>query len=816
MRQIINNHFRLTLSKYNLIKFFLASVLIISLGCSDIFYQVEVKSPDGNNKFILHLDKGKLYYKVNRNKKKIISKSLLGIKFKNGQSLIDGFNYVKTKSNNVDQTWEQPWGEQRLIRNNYNEAVVSFESSDATNNELDIIVRAYNDGIAFRYNVRKVGETKELIISDEITEFDFKNDAKSWWIKAYDPNRYEQLYTESLISEIDTVHTPLTMKFNDGTHVSIHEASLINYSSMQIAGTNSTKLHCDLAPWSNGDKVRTSIPFKTPWRTIKITDSAKDLVSSFLNLNCNSPNELKDVSWIKPSKYIGIWWGMITGKWTWGEGFRHGATNKRGKKYVDFAAKHGFDEVLIEGGSSGFTGLFPGDTVKTSFTKTTPDFNLADVQNYAINNGVSIQAYHETSASTLNYLAQIDDAFLLMNNLGMQKAKIGHVGHMMDKKEYHYGQYAVNYYRKVIEKAAEYNIAVNFHEPIKDTGERRTYPNLLTREGARGMEYNAWGNGGNPVNHTTILPFTRMLESPMDFTPGIFDLLYKNLDTKTNEEVPVKIKLIDEGNGYTNIRYKGGESFWQTKPMKLEYKIIDGDSISVWSITEMMKPGEWEWGISAHDVLSDNNNVWLLSLLNLNNRSINISSDGKVTGDISIKIPNQKFNQQKKYKASKQDLNEVGSNVFGKTQRVNTTLAKQLAYYVVLYSPMQMASDFIENYNESAFQFIKDVPVDWDETKVLNAEIGEYFSVVRKDKNSQDWYLGSITNEIQRDFNFSLDFLDSGKQYIATIYKDSKNTHWDNNPNEYTIEKIKVNNKDSLKLKLKPGGGCAIRFNYIE
>jgi hypothetical protein len=387
----------------------------------------------------------------------------------------------------------------------------------------------------------------------------------------------------------------------------------------------------------------------------------------------------------------------------------------------------------------------------------------------------------------------------------------------MDKVEYHYGQHAVNYYRKVLEIASKYNVAVNFHEPIKDTGERRTYPNMLTREGARGMEYNAWGNGGNPVDHTTILPFTRMLESPMDFTPGIFDLLYENLDFDSKDEIPVKITLIDKGNGYTNIRYKGGESFWQTKPMSMEYKVEDNDTTYIWSITEMMKPGQWDWGIAAHDIESDNNNVWLLELLNLENRSINISKSGKVYGDIKLTIPNQGFDLKNKFRASVNDLKEVGSNVFGKTQRVNTTIAKQLAYYVVLYSPMQMASDFIENYKDQpGLQFIKDVPVDWEISNVLNANIGEYVSIVRKDKNSSDWYLGSITNKVSRDFDFSLDFLEPNKEYIATIYKDGENADWENNSKDLLIEKIKVKSNTTLSLKLASGGGVAVRFNYIE
>lgn len=791
-------------------------VLILGISC-DKNDSIIISSPSEINNFVLKINEGKILYSVYQGNKKVISQSQLGIKFKNGVSLTNNFKLLSATDKVFDETWEQPWGENKFIRNNYTESIVSFQSNDNFNYKTDIIVRVYDDGVAFRYNVKKLANINEVVITDEITEFNIAKNAKSWWIKAYDPNRYEQLYNKSTISEIDTVHTPLTMRFDDETHISIHEASLSNYSSMQIVGTGSKKLHCDLAPWSNGDKVRTTIPFKTPWRTIKITNNAKDLISSNITINSNPPNKLDDVSWIKPSKYIGIWWGMIIGKWTWEEGFRHGATVERSKKYIDFASKNGFDEVLVEGISAGFTGLFPGDTVTTSYTKTTPDFDLFEVQNYAQKKGVSLQAYHETSASTLNYMAQIEDAFSLMKEVGMQKAKIGHVGARMDKVEYHYGQHAVNYYRKVLEIASKYNVAVNFHEPIKDTGERRTYPNMLTREGARGMEYNAWGNGGNPVDHTTILPFTRMLESPMDFTPGIFDLLYENLDFDSKDEIPVKITLIDQGNGYTNIRYKGGESFWQTKPMSMEYKVEDNDTTYIWSITEMMKPGQWDWGIAAHDIESDNNNVWLLGLLNLENRSINISKSGKVYGDIKLTIPNQGFDLKNKFRASVNDLKEVGSNVFGKTQRVNTTLAKQLAYYVVLYSPMQMASDFIENYKDQpGLQFIKDVPVDWEISNVLNANIGEYVSIVRKDKNSSDWYLGSITNKVSRDFDFSLDFLEPNKEYIATIYKDGENAHWENNPKDLLIEKIKVKSNTTLSLKLASGGGVAVRFNYIE
>ena len=357
-------------------------VLILGISCNKND-SIIISSPSEINNFVFKINEGKIFYSVYLGNKKVISQSQLGIKFKNGVSLTNNFNLISTNNNKVDETWEQPWGENKFIRNNYTESIISLQSNDNFNYETDIIVRVYDDGVAFRYNVKKLANINEVVITDEITEFNIAKNAKSWWIKAYDPNRYEQLYNKSTISEIDTVHTPLTMRFDDGTHLSIHEASLSNYSSMQIVGTNSKKLHCDLAPWSNGDKVRTTIPFKTPWRTIKITNNAKDLISSNITINSNPPNKLGDVSWIKPSKYIGIWWGMIIGKWTWEEGFRHGATVERSKKYIDFASKNGFDEVLIEGTSAGFTGLFPGDTVTTSYTKTTPDFNLKEVQNYA-------------------------------------------------------------------------------------------------------------------------------------------------------------------------------------------------------------------------------------------------------------------------------------------------------------------------------------------------------------------------------------------------------------------------------------------------
>lgn len=806
----MNKHRRMTGQSMLLMLFVLMS------ACHSNLNEVVINSPNNTNTVTILIDEGNLLYKVNHENKPIILPSRLGFIFKDGLSLSDSFKIRDVQFSQLDETWQQPWGSVKAIRNHYEEAIIYLSSVSDPENKIDLMIRAYDDGIALRYYVQSLGENEEVVITDELTEFNLAEDAQSWWIKAYQPSRYEQLYESTKISLIDTVHTPLTMRFKDGIHVSIHEAALTDYSSMQIAGGGkSTHLNCDLAPWSNGDKVRTTIPFMTPWRTIKIANTAADLMASHLTLNCNPTNKMGDVSWIKPSKYIGIWWGMIVGKWTWGEGPRHGATTARGKKYIDFAFKHGFDEVLIEGISTGFTGLFPGDTVTTSFTETTPDFDLKSVQQYAQSQGLSLQSYQESSASTRNYLIQVDTAFAQLKALGIQKAKIGHVGAMLDKTEYHYSQHGVNYYRKVLRKAAEYQVAVNFHEPIKDTGERRTYPNMLTREGARGMEYNAWGNGGNPVNHATILSFTRLLESPMDFTPGIFDLMYENFDFDKGDEFPVEIKLIDQGNGYSNVRYKGSESYWQSKSMMQELIIEGKDTTYQWTLTEMMKPGEWEWGISVHDIATDNNNTWLLNILGKPNQKIQVSKEGQVKGDVLMKLVDQGIASKNRMKASKEDLEVVFPNEFGKTQRVNTTLAKQLAYYVIIYSPIQMAADFIENYVDvPAFQFIKDVPVDWDTTVVINGEIGEYVTIARRDRNSQDWYLGSITNEEARIFDVDLSFLDAKGGYTAEIYADGPKADWELNPYEMSIGKESVGT--SYEIKLARGGGHAVRFKHED
>lgn len=792
-------------------KFFLSTLFFIVFiinSCDELNKSIEIESPSGNIRIILRNDLNSLSYRVLLNNNEVITTSKLGILFKNNIQLFNKIRFAEIKNHSFDEFYQLPWGEVKKIRNHYNETLISFKNGNGIKT-FDLIFRAYDDGVAFRYYVYNIPEIgSEVVISDEITQFNLVEDADVWWTPAYKPNRYEELYNKSQISKMDTAHTPLTIRYNNGIHLSIHEASLVNYSSMQIFQTKDTQLNCDLAPWSNGDKVRITLPFVSPWRTIKIASSAIGLLNSNLTLNCNEPTKVEETSWIKPSKYIGIWWGMIIGKWTWGESFRHGATNERSFKYIDFASEHGIDEVLIEGWASGWGGLF-SDSSTISFTSSTPDFDLEIVQDYAKSKGVSIQAYHETSAGTINYLNQIDSAFGLLNQLEIRNAKIGQVGKKLDNKEFHYGQYGVNYYRTVLEKALEYKIGVNFHEPIKDTGERRTYPNMLTREGARGMEYNAW-HGGNPPNHTTILPFTRLLNSPMDFTPGIFDLYIQNTDFDINIEYPVKITVIDSGNGFQNLTYKGSESLWVEKDMEVDTVFSVPRPTYIWSINQNFQVGQWEWGASADHIKSSQYDIWLLQLLKKSeNRKINVDEDGLISGDTKIIIPWQ-FLKASKEKPVRKNNNRKSA------PRISTTIAKQLALYVIIHSPLQMAADFIENYNgHPAFQFIKDVPVDWDTTVYINGEIGEYITVARKESGGRDWYVGGITNENKRSLDIDLSFLDDGL-YEATIYSDSKESDWESNPLDYVISKHKLRKGDDYLMRLARGGGQALKLRFIS
>jgi len=653
-----------------------------------------VSSPSGNHSVTFELTDGTPAYAVSRGEIAVINRSALGFELQDEADLKGPFEITNNEITSFDNTWTQVWGEKKEIRNHYNQLKVDLRETDGLNRELTLVFRVFNDGIGFRYEFPEQPKLGSFHIMDELTEFNLNGDHTAWWIGAYQWNRFEYLTNETPLSEVDTVHTPLTMKTDDGIYLSIHEAALVDYSTMTLERTDGNQLKTNLMPWFDGVKVRTEAPSVTPWRTIQIADSPGGLITSYLILNLNEPNKLEDTSWIEPGKYVGIWWEMHLDKSTWGPGPRHGATTDNTKRYIDFAAEHGFDHVLVEGWNIGWDENWAESGAVFSFTEPMDDFDLEELSQYALDKGVRLMGHHETSATIEHYESQVEDGFKLYNDLDVRAVKTGYVGHGQEifwtdeegnkNYEWHHGQHMVNHHQDIVELAAEYNIMLNVHEGLKDTGLRRTWPNLMSREVARGQEYNAWADeGGNPLDHVLYVPFTRSLGGPFDYTPGIVNLLFD------------------------------------------EYK-------------------------------PDN--------------------------------------------------------------RVKHTLAKELALYVVIYSPLQMAADLPEHYEErpEPFQFIKDVPADWDDTQVLNAEIGRYITTVRKDRNSNDWYLGSMTDENARQFEIELSFLDSNKTYIGEIYRDSDDADWESNPYGFVTETKEVTSEDQLVLDLAPGGGQAIRFRALD
>ena len=651
-------------------------------------------SPDGRNKVGVGVLDGRLFYTLSRDGRPLLHPSTLGFEFRGGPTLRDGLRITGNSRATFDQTWTQPWGEVSHVRDHHNELRVSVAETAAPGRKFDFVVRAFNDGIGFRYEFPAQPALGDFVISDELTEFNFAEDEKAWWIPSNRPrlDRSEMLYSSSPVSVIDSVQTPLTIQTRDGkTFMVIHEANLVDYARMNIAGPrmDSRLLRVALAPWQNGDKVRGHTPFMTPWRTIQLADKAADLSPAVLGLNLNPPNVLGDVSWIKPMKYVGIWWGMHINTMTWSSGPKHGATTENTKRYIDFAAANGIGGVLVEGWNIGWDGDWIKNANAFSFTQAYPDYDLPGLARYAQSKGVKLIVHNETSGGIVNYERQLDSAFALYHSLGLDAIKSGYVTDTTPEGNSHHSQFMVRHYRKVIETAAKYHIMMDVHEPIHDTGERRTYPNWMSREGARGQEYNAWGGeGGNPPEHETNLFFTRMLAGPMDFTPGIFDL------------------LIERGTG---------------RPRR---------------------PDE---------------------------------------------------------------------------SRPRTTLAKQLALYIVLYSPLQMAADLPENYvNQPAFQFIRDVAVDWDTTRVIDGKIGDYVIVARKARNSPEWFLGAITDEEARTFDVSLSFLTKGQKYVAEIYADGPGANWRDKPLSVAISKRNVDSSTRLRVVLAPGGGQAIRIRPLK
>jgi alpha-glucosidase len=686
----------------------------VIFGCDMMDKLSTVSSPNGNIAITFSLsDSGSPQYTVQYEGSQIIDTSGLGFEFKNLPPLKDGLQISSIERRSVDNTWQPVWGEQQDVRNHYNELLVSLKEMDDQKRVVKLRFRVFNDGVGFRYEIpAQKSMADSLFIINEQTEFALTGDHTSWWIPA-DYDSYEYNYKQSKVSEIDAsefasenervdrqinnfkaANTPITMKTDAGIYLSFHEANLTDYAGMTLGVTDDLKLVSELVPWANGTKVKTKPPFSTPWRTIQIGKSAGDLAESFILENLNAPNKLDDTSWIEPMKYTGIWWEMHLGKSTWGledaaegsfgdqGGSTHGATTENAKRYVDFNNKADIKGLLIEGWNTGWEYWGTDSVGFFDFTTPYPDFDLQEVADYAQENNVALVGHHETSGQAAHYETRLDAAFQLYQDLGIHQVKTGYAGGVIPKGEYHHGQWMVRHYRKVVKKAAEYQISINAHEPIKGTGLRRTYPNMMTREGVRGMEYNAWSEG-MPPEHTTILPFTRVLSGPIDYTPGIFDITF--------------------------------------------------------------------------DRYSDN-------------------------------------------------------------EQVGSTLANQLALYVVLYSPMQMAADLPENYLTNdrkfhpMFQFIRDVAVDWDASHILDAEIGDYVVTARNEKGSDNWFLGAITDEQERTKEVSLDFLDDGKNYEATIYRDAKDAHWQNNPTAYAIETQEVTADTVLEVWMAPGGGTAISF----
>ncbi|HEY3288278.1 MAG TPA: glycoside hydrolase family 97 protein [Gemmatimonadaceae bacterium] len=649
-----------------------------------------VASPDGQNIVTVALDHGVLRYAVTRHGANVIMPSVLGFEFRGAPRLRDGLRVVDVVRAEHDETWTQPWGEVRKVRDHHRELRVTVEEAQAPGRRFVAVFRVFNDGLGFRYELPAQPALQAFEIMEELTEFSMASDGRAWWIPSFQPNRYEYLFRASPLSTLDTVHTPLTMEMPSGLHVVLHEADLFDYAGLNIRGgkEQNRTLRVMLAPMRDGVKVRGVTPFVTPWRTIQLADRAADLVPSVIGLNLNPPSKIADPSFVTPMTYDGIWWGMHINTMTWQSGPIHGATTANARRYIDFAAANRLGGMLVEGWNVGWDGNWVENGDKFSFTQPYPDFDLPAVAAYARSKGVRLIGHHETGMGIANYERQLDSAFALYKSLGITAVKTGYVGDKTKEGDAHHSQLMVRHYRRVIETAAKYGIAINAHEPIHDTGERRTWPNMISREGARGQEYNAWGgDGGNPPEHETILFFTRMLAGPMDYTPGIFDI-------------------------------------------------------------EITRP----------------------------------------TG------------KPRPHEAS----------------RPRTTLAKQLALYVVLYSPIQMAADLPENYEgQPAFQFVRDVAVDWDTTRVLEGKIGDYVVVARKAKARDEWFIGAITDESARTFTVRLPFLTAGKRYVAEIYADGPGAHYLTKPTAVQILKADVTSTSALTLKLAPGGGQAIRIRPV-
>lgn len=697
------------------------SMALIGAACfAPMAEAVQITSPGGGITVTVDVNDGVPVYSMQYKGKSVINPSKLGLELTNAENLMSGFEIVNSTTSEFDETWQPVWGETKNIRNHYNELLVELKQP-ATDRFMNLRFRVYDDGMGLRYEFPTQNNLVYFVVKEEHTQFAMNGDHTAWWIAGdYDTQEYD--YTESRLSEIrglmagsisgnasqtqfspTGVQTSIQMKTDDGLYINLHEAALVDYSCMHLNLDDRNMIFESwLTPDAQGNKAYVQAPAHTPWRTVIVSDDARDMLASNLILNLNDPCQYEDTSWIKPVKYIGVWWEMIGWGREWSYTYdlpsvkldqldysqtkphgRHPANNDNVKKYIDFAAEHGFDQVLVEGWNIGWEDWFgKSKDYVFDFVTPYPDFDIDELNKYAHSKGVKLMMHHETSASVRNYERHMEEAYNLMNKYGYNAVKSGYVGNIIPRGEHHYGQWLNNHYLYAVTQAAKHKIMVNAHEAVRPTGLCRTYPNLIGNESARGTEYESFA--GNKPSHTTVLPFTRLQGGPMDYTPGIFEM---------------------------------------------------------------------------------------------NMQKVNPHSQG----------------------------------------HVNSTLARQLALYVTMYSPLQMAADVPEVYNQflDAFQFIKDVAVDWDDSKYLEAEPGRYIVAARKAKGSDDWFIGCTANENGHTSELVLDFLDKNKKYEATIYADAPDAHYIDNPQAYVITKKKVTRKSKLKMKAAPGGGYAISIKAL-
>lgn len=698
---------------------FLLLIWIITVFAESNPSPIKVKSPDGSIELTFSLRDGVPYYSLKRKETIVLKDSKLGFILKNQESLDRNFNIQNTAQQEIDETWNPVWGEEKSIRNHAKALAVELIENTGAKRKLNIIFHVFNDGLGFRYEFPIQPNMKHFVVAQELTQFNLGSNHEAFWIPGdYDSNEY--LYNKTRLSEVDAwntpilsygvrednipdqfaVQTPLMLKADNGLYINIHEAALLNYTSMQLhVDKKNFNLSANLVPDAVGNMAYLRTPAKTPWRTVIVSDKATDILASKVILNLNEPSKIQNTTWIKPIKFVGVWWEMQTGKSAWNytnnldaldangkliPNGLHAANTNNVKKYIDFASKHGINSVLVEGWNTGWE-EWVGNRAEENFDFVTPypDFDVQEIQKYAASKGVEMMMHNETGGSATNYDRLLDTAYTFMNKFGYTSVKTGYVGPIIPTKEHHDGQWMINHYTRVAEKAAKHKVMVNMHESVRPTGLHRTYPNWVANEAARGNEWNAF-TFGSPPAHETILPFTRLIGGPMDYTPGIFKL----------------------------------------------QKYADQDS----------------------------------------------------------------------------------------DRKMHSTLAKQLALYVTMFSPLQMAADLPENYEKylDAFQFIKDVALDWDQSIYLDAEPGEHVTVARKAKNTENWFVGAITNEKARNAKINLSFLNKGQKYIVTIYKDAKNADWEKNPEAYEIEKFVVSNKTILNIQLAAGGGAALSITPVS